>query len=634
MQSIIEILSEQGPFVDAIANFSVRSQQQQMAEAVNKALQERTDVLVEAGTGTGKTFAYLVPAMLSGLKVILSTATKNLQDQLFHKDIPLVRKTLNVPVTISLLKGRANYLCIYRLRQAFHEGSFRDKEDAITLREIHEWSDSTQSGDIAEMPTIAEGHMVWPAVTSTVDNCLGQDCDDYQQCFLVKARREAQAADVVVVNHHLLLADMMLREEGFAELLPGADVFIVDEAHQLPEIASHFFGLSISSNQFLELAYDAVNAYLSDINENRDLERLADKLIKCVHDYRLVFGRQHRRAASDQLNYIKGYKTVLNNLNLACMDLEQALKILSERSSGLEKCFKRCETLRRRLLLMSESESGDDIQWFEVHKRSVSLHRTPLVIADQFQASKAQLSANWIFTSATLTVSDSFDYYARQLGYEQIAAYSWASPFAYASQTLLYLPPDMPEPNHANYNASVLETAQQLITLSRGRAFILFTSHSALQNAARVLANKLSYPLLVQGDMPRDRLLQEFRKLGNAVLLGTSSFWQGVDVRGAALSCVIIDKLPFASPGDPVLQARLDVLKRQGVNAFMHYQLPTAVITLKQGVGRLIRDEDDRGVLAICDPRIKSKSYGKVFLQSIPEMPQTDALNDVARFFK
>lgn len=629
------LLSEKGPIANLVPGFAAREQQQEMATRVADALEKGKHLIAEAGTGTGKTFAYLVPALVSQSKVLISTGTKNLQDQLFHKDLPIVLKALAVPASVAILKGRANYLCLHRLDLAEHEGRFRTPEMARSVIDIREWSAQTKSGDTAEMSSISEDDLIWSSVTSTSDNCLGSDCDYFDSCYLIEARRKAQAADIVVINHHLLFADMVLREDGFAELLPEADAIIVDEAHQLPEVASSFFGEALSGNQILELARDSESEYLSEVNEDPNFIRIASVLQKLTKDLRLAFGVEQRRAdwqsiAVNNKEFTKALLAVSGQLE----KLQQQLTPLAERSKGLESCYERCVELRSRFTRLTTDVPDDHIHWFETHRRSFTLHITPFDISEIFHSQMNAMKVAWMFTSATLTVANSFDHYKQRLGIETDNTAIWDSPFDYSKQAVMYVPESIPDPTTEEYNEAVIDKALPIIDACQGGVFFLFTSHKALQQAAEILDKELDVPLLVQGDKPRDVLLSEFRHHGNAVLLGTSSFWEGVDVRGEALTCVIIDKLPFASPGDPVLKARIDSMRKQGGNPFMDFQLPSAVITLKQGAGRLIRDINDRGVLMLCDPRLITKSYGKIFIDSLPAMMKTRNQQKVQGFLK
>ncbi|MDE2089186.1 MAG: ATP-dependent DNA helicase [Gammaproteobacteria bacterium] len=633
MQSLAYLLGREGPLARHVAGFAPRPQQQAMAEAVAQALEERRRLITEAGTGTGKTYAYLVPALLSGKKVIVSTGTRNLQDQLFHRDLPVVRAALGVPVGVALLKGRANYVCRYRLEASLAEGRFRSRAQADELQRIHAWAGHTTRGDIAELGDVPEDSPIWPQATSTADNCLGQECPRFSQCHVMKARRAALEADVVIINHHLLFADMVLREDGFGELLPGADAFILDEAHQLPEAAANFFGLSLGSRQLLELARDTVLEQRREAGDMAALQEAAQRLEHAVQECRLALGREARRAAWKEVTGDEAVVRAMSALDQALTELQAGLAPAAPRGKGLDNCWQRSRALLERLQVLMEPGADDAIHWFETYTQAFTLSLTPLDVAGTFRSHLDAQPRAWIFTSATLAVGDSFEHFAAQLGLQDARTQRLDSPFDYARNALLYVPSAMPDPNEASYTEAVMEAALPVLEASRGRAFLLFTSHRALKQAAQRLQGRLTYPLLVQGEAPRNELLERFRAHGNAVLLGTSSFWEGVDVRGEALSCVVIDKLPFAAPGDPLLQARSEALARRGGNPFMDYQLPNAVIALKQGAGRLIRDVDDRGVLVLCDPRLLSKTYGRVFLDSLPPMPLTRRLEDVRAFF-
>ncbi len=633
MNDLSEVLGPDGLLAKHIDGFSFRPQQLQMAHSVAEAMADSTVLITEAGTGTGKTFAYLVPALLSGLKVIISTGTKNLQDQLYHRDLPLIKDLLAVPARVALLKGRSNYLCIHRLDNALAEGRLRSRELVDQLMEVRSWSGNTTSGDIAELSSIPEDSHIWPIVTSTVDNCLGAECPAYGDCHLVEARRRSQEADLVVVNHHLLCADFALKEEGFGELLPEADCFIVDEAHQLPETASNFFGTSISGRQLLELARDSETEYLREAGDLPEIPVQVSALSKAVRDLRLVFGLELRRGPWSDLEQDESVTNALARVREELDRLESLLGQIKERGKGLTSCYERCGMLKSTLSSLFDQADENSIMWFETYSQSFSLNRTPLDISELFQSQMQQRSASWIFTSATLAVGESFRHFQEQLGVAEAATLCLDSPFDYPNQALWFVPRNMPEPRSQDYQNAVLEIIVPVLEASGGRAFLLFTSHRALRLASEALEQRVEFPLLVQGSAPKNELLQRFRKLGNAVLLGTASFWEGVDVRGEALSCVVIDKLPFASPGDPVLQARIDALKKRGGNPFMEFQVPQAAIALKQGAGRLIRDETDRGVLVMCDPRLLSKGYGHTFLNSMPPMARTRDIADVQRFF-
>jgi len=631
MTEIDDILGPEGLLSHRVPGFAFRRQQLEMAEAVERAIEEADILIGEAGTGTGKTFAYLVPALLSGKKVIISTGTRNLQDQLFHRDLPLVREALASPCRSALLKGRSNYLCRQRMQAAAGSGRLPLQQRGQLLR-VQQWAGRTRSGDIAEVG-LPDDAGIWPWVTSTSDNCLGQECPDWRDCHLVEARRRAQEADLVVINHHLLCADLALKEEGFGEILPGADCFILDEAHQLPEVASNFFGMSLSARQLTELARDVETEYHREAGDVPAVPQQAERLKKAVRDLRLSFGLEPRRGAWREIAGQAAVQQAIGQVERELTELAGQLEALGGRGKGLDSCRERCVDLEARLATLAGEESAEDIRWFETHKHGFRLNRTPLSIAGTFSAHMQSRPATWIFTSATLAVGSSFDHFARQLGIEGGSTGCWDSPFDYPNQALLLLPRGLPEPQDANFNRAVAELSLPILEASRGRAFLLYTSHRALREAAAWLGERLPFPLLVQGSAPRAELLERFRRSGDGVLLGTASFWEGVDVRGEALSCVIIDKLPFASPGDPVLQARIDALRRQGGNPFRDFQLPQAVISLKQGAGRLIRDVSDRGVLVVCDPRLVSRSYGRAFLNSLPPMRRSRELDDVLEFF-
>ncbi|HDP89811.1 MAG TPA: ATP-dependent DNA helicase [Thioalkalivibrio sp.] len=627
-----DALGPDGPFARLLEGFQARPQQQSMAEAVERALADYGMLIAEAGTGVGKTFAYLVPALLSGGKVIVSTGTKTLQDQLFHKDLPLVRKALGVNAHCALLKGRSNYLCLHRFRSTVAEGRLRDRQQVADLRHIRDWVGVTRTGDIGEVSGVAENAEIWAQVTSTVDNCLGQECEDYARCHVVQARRAAQEADVVVINHHLFFADLALKEEGFGELLPSANAVILDEAHQLPEIASVFFGQTLGSRQLLELSRDSISESHNEAPDMAELREHASAVEKATLDLRLALGRAGQREPWERIRHKPDVAAGLDLLGERLAALAASLEIGAERGKGLEACLRRAHLAQQRLERLQAPDERA-IQWYETFTRAFQLNITPLDVAELFHSRLAAHPCAWIFTSATLAVGERFDHFSHQLGLGEAETLQLDSPFDYARNALLYLPAGLPEPNDPGYTRAVVEAALPVIRASRGRCFMLFTSHRALREAADLLHGRLPFPLLIQGDMPRGELIERFRALGNAVLLGTSSFWEGVDVRGEALSSVIIDKLPFASPGDPVLQARLNAIRSGGGNPFMDYQLPQAVIALKQGVGRLIRDAADRGVLMLCDPRLRTKQYGRIFLDSLPPVPVTRDLNGATGFF-
>lgn len=625
--------SSDGSLAELISNYSPRTTQLEMAVAVSTAIEQDKNLVAEAGTGTGKTFAYLVPAILSGKKVVISTGTKNLQDQLFDKDIALMRQALSVSFNASLLKGRSNYLCLYRLKNALTSGLNFNREEATNLAKINAWSKSTKNGDIAQISTVAESASVWHQVTSTIDNCLGKDCPDYDKCYLVKARKQAREADILVVNHHLLCADWSLRDTGFGELLPDAEVVILDEAHQLADTASNFLGQSLSSKQLVDLAQDVLVEYFKDVSDMPDLRTITENLTQEIKNLRLNFNVTPKKGQWRDLEKDAKIMAGIQSLFEKIQALTDALKPAALRTKGLEVCYKRAEELTQNLSSLLSDNSSYWIRWYETFKNSIILHRTPLNIADEFQRFMLQHGSTWIFTSATLSIARDFNYFTSSLGIADVQCQDWGSPFDFARQSLFYHPRGVKQPSSPNFIGSVVACALPVLKASQGRAFFLFTSYRALEEAAKLLRARLDYPLFVQREKPKSMLLDEFKKTENAVLLGTSSFWEGVDVRGDALSCVIIDKLPFAAPSDPVLKARLHAIQAQGKNPFITHQLPEAIINLRQGVGRLIRDSNDKGVLMICDPRLLSASYGQKILDSLPNMARTRDLNEVQVFF-
>ena len=638
MSDLASVFSATGALAQVVPGFRARPFQLEMAEAIQKVIKNQSVMVAEAGTGTGKTFAYLVPALLSGGKVIISTGTKTLQDQLFGRDIPTVRDALKVPVTVALLKGRANYVCHHHLERAKDDGRLPSRDDVMHLARIESFARISLTGDRADLSEVPENAGVWPLVTSTRDNCLGSQCTHYDKCFVMKARKQALEADVVVVNHHLFFADVMLREESVAELLPACNTVIFDEAHQLPETASLFFGQSVSTTQLTDLARDARIEAATSAKDFPALPVAANILEKAARDLRLAFDDSGTRMPATALKQRKLLTEALQEVCDKLTTLAETLHSQAARSDGLQQCFERADALRGQLSGWREDTDASLVRWVEVFHQSVQFNATPLSIAEIFRKQVEAQAKAWVFTSATLSVNGDFKHYVNELGIESGQTANWASPFDFAKQGLLYVPPNLPDPNTPDYTAAVVAAALPVVEASRGRAFLLFTSLRAMREAHGLLQDEFKkrgwdYPLLVQGEGSRTELLQRFRSLGNAVLVGSQSFWEGVDVRGDALSVVMIDKLPFAPPDDPVLAARIAKINAEGRNAFMEYQLPRAVISLKQGAGRLIRDETDRGVLMICDPRLLSKSYGKRIWRSLPPMTRTRDVADVIAFF-
>jgi ATP-dependent DNA helicase DinG len=634
-----QFFADSGPLASAIPGYRLRPQQVEMGQAVEQAIEKRGVLIAEAGTGTGKTFAYLVPALAKGGKVIISTGTKTLQDQLFSRDIPMVRNALQAPVTVALLKGRANYVCHYHLERAKNDGRFLDRDDVVYLARIESYARTSKTGDRSGLAEVPEDATVWPQVTSTRENCLGGDCPNYKQCFVMEARKQAMEADVVVVNHHLFFADVVLRDEGVAELLPACNTVIFDEAHQLPETASLFFGETVSTHQLIELGRDTRMEAATSAKDNLALPDAASQLEKAARDLRLQVRDDIGRQPYAQAAANRDFTDALNVAVARLTELAGVLKSQADRSEGLRNCWMRGMEMLDRLGRWQEEEDRERVRWVEVFAQSVHLNATPLSIADIFHRQISGHPRAWIFTSATLSVGGDFSHYQREMGLDEAATAFWESPFDYQNQALLYVPEKLPEPNSEGYTRAVVDAALPVIEAAEGRTFFLFTSLRAMREARELMETGMKrmgmeYPLLMQGEGSRTELLGRFRKLGNAVLLGSASFWEGVDVKGEALSLVIIDRLPFAPPDDPVLAARIEKMNSEGRNAFMEYQVPQAVITLKQGSGRLIRDENDRGVLMICDPRLISKHYGQRIWRSLPPMKRTRDLGEVRDFYK
>ncbi|HEX5356598.1 MAG TPA: ATP-dependent DNA helicase [Aquabacterium sp.] len=724
------LFSESGPLARAFDGYRVRTEQIEMAQAIQEAIRQAGTVVLEAGTGVGKTAAYLVPALLEGGKVIVSTGTKALQDQLYHRDLPAVRDALAIPIKTALLKGRSNYLCWHHLDRANQDATLLgSKQEVRDLSLINRFIHLSPTGDKAECTQVPEHATIWARVTSTRENCLGSECKHYNDCFVIKARREAQDADVVVVNHHLFFADLMLREEGVPELLPNAQTIVFDEAHQLPDTATLFFGDSISTAQLLDLLRDTLATGQSQARDGANWNDVLSPLERCTRDLRLCFGPQMQRMAFAQLGDDHPLHAALLNLREALMHVREVLDSQAERSPDLAQLHRRSDALMQRLCAWGAPErtSEPELCWVDVGTHGVQLHRTPISVADVFRrqrlglgqesveiapdeepddddiegalARNAQLEElpwddnadddgdeeddlqalmagggdagvpgkgattstptapiagkpdqagsstpgvprrAWIFTSATLAVRKDFGHFTHALGLDDAACHSWSSPYDYANQAMLYVPQAMPQPSDPGHTDAMIDAALPLIRANRGRAFVLCTSLRAVAKAAERLKQIFSesgdpFPVLQQGDAPRPTLLEDFRRAGNAVLVGSHSFWEGIDVKGDALTLVVIDKLPFAPPDDPVLAKRLELLSQQGGNPFMEHQVPQAIIALKQGAGRLIRGETDRGVLMICDTRLIDKPYGRRIWQSLPPMKRTRVENEVVAFLE
>ncbi|MDN3651298.1 ATP-dependent DNA helicase [Thalassotalea ponticola] len=642
IESVDQAFAEDGALAKVINGYRPRQAQRDMALKVADVIQSRRHLVVEAGTGTGKTFAYLLPSIISGKKVIVSTGTKNLQEQLFHKDLPLVKQALESGAKIALLKGRANYLCLFRLEENFTSAPTRRQKSAVTLDsqgladlvKVRQWASQTQRGDIGELVEVSEDSTILPLITSTVDNCLGRNCPDYEKCYLVKARERAANADLVVVNHHLYFADMALKDTGFGELIPKSDVVVFDEAHQIADIASEYFGKSFSTKQILELASDCMQQYRLALTDVQQLLKASEKLARSAGDFRLLFAPDPTRGNwREQIKYqqfSRGFTQLHDDLKF----LHEVLTLCVSRTEVIDNCFERCQQLLAKYQVMQDTQALGMSLWFETTRRHVVLHQTPLSVADKFAAHTGDDETAFVFTSATLSVNGDFSHFTQGLGLADAQQLMLQSPFDYQQQSLLLVPRYLPHSNDRNRARALANIAIPLIKASRGNCFLLFTSYRMLNQVAELLTDEVDNTLLVQGQTAKSVLLEQFIDDPHAVLLATASFWEGVDVRGDSLTCVIIDKLPFSSPDEPLLQAKSDDVRRQGGDPFKQIQLPEAVIALKQGVGRLIRDVNDKGVLAICDTRLVNRPYGGVFLSSLPNMQRTRELNKAMKFLQ
>ena len=679
------IFAADGPLARALPGYRVRHEQIEMSLAILEAIATSGTAVLEAGTGVGKTAAYLVPSMLAGGKVILSTGTKALQDQLFNRDLPNVRDALGLPIKAALLKGRSNYLCFHHLERTNQDATLlASRQEVRDLAQINRFRTLTSTGDKAECATVPETAPIWMRVTSTRENCLGSECSFHSDCFVLKARREAQDADVVVVNHHLFFADLVLREEGATELLPSAQTIVFDEAHQLPDTATMFFGESVSSAQLMDLLRDTKAIGMSHA---RDACHWPDQIApveKALKDLRLCFDGGISKWSQTQLPDSHPLWQALPTLRDRLRELRDLLHLHAERSADLANLHRRADELMQRLCAWGHPERAHEPElcWLDVSQLGFQLHRTPISVADVFrrqrlgeaagpdgdhtttdddgpawsddgdaqQAAAAQAVDTphtpqdmprkaWVFTSATLAVKNDFKHFQEALGLQDAHCAAWSSPYDYPQQAMLYVPKDMPAPTSPDFTDAVVNAAWPLIVANGGRAFLLCTSHRAVQRATetlrkRIEAENAQLTVLMQGDGPRPMLLDEFRRLRRAVLVGSHSFWEGIDVKGDALTLVVIDKLPFAPPDDPVLAKRMELLEQRGGNPFMEHQVPQAIIALKQGAGRLIRSETDHGVLMIGDTRLVDKPYGRRIWQSLPPMRRSRVQAEALEFLR
>ena len=634
MTDVKSAFAPDGALASSIENFKPREAQISMAEAVAQSIKGLTQLVVEAGTGTGKTFAYLVPALLSKRKTIVSTGTKNLQEQLFLRDLPLIKKALKSNKSTALLKGRANYLCLARLAQHSRGTNLMSADVLADLTRVKSWAVTTESGDIGEISAIKEDSGILPYVTSTVDNCLGRDCPDYEDCYLVKARKKAMDSEIVVVNHHLFFADLALKDTGFGELIPEAEAIIFDEAHQIPDIATEYFGEALSGRQVHDICKDIEALQRTVLKDASQLSQAAEQLRGCMAELRLLYPLQPQKG--NWFEQLRREEVIEQMARLAeAFDvLYQVSKLHLNRDKAFDALFERLVETRSRLAIMQDEQQLNISLWYETTPKHIILHATPLSIAGKFGAILEHSDSAWIFTSATLAVGDNFNHFKKQLGLKPEKELILDSPFDYQKQSLLCVPRYLSEANHFERKKALLQVALQIIDASGGRCFLLFTSHNMMRQLAGLLEGEIDNPILVQGDTSKRELLEQFIENDNAVLLGTGAFWEGVDVRGDKLTCVLIDKLPFASPDDPLLQAKVEDCRKKGLNPFATMQIPQAVISLKQGAGRLIRDVQDKGVLIICDDRLVNKDYGKTFIKSLPDMKRTRSLQLALDFLK
>ena len=632
---ISNIFSVNGELSQSIKGFRPRTEQIEMAHAVGESIQNKSSLVIEAGTGTGKTFAYLAPALVFGKKTIISTGSKNLQDQLFNRDLPAVKKALNFTGKIALLKGRANYLCLERLDQVIAQGVLGDKSVLSELSKVRKWNNSTKTGDFTECIELAEDSPIIPQLTSTAESCLGTDCPNYSECYVASARKKALHADLVVVYHHLFFADMAVKESGFGEIIPNAEVIIFDEAHQLPDIASQYFGQSLTSRQLFDLCKDINIVYRTELKDMQQLGTTSDTLLKVVQDFRLLLGngsnvRGNWRELYTQSAVKKSFELLQEKIDF----LAEVIKLALGRSQTLDSIFERVESIKIQLKRLSETNIVGYCYWYEGNGRQFGLHITPLTVADKFGAQLEAKEAAWIFTSATLEVGGTFNHFCLRLGIENATQKILPSPFNYSQQSLLCVPRYLPNTNQTNTLSSLGEMLLPVIEANKGRCFVLCTSYSMMRGLAEYFREKSNLSILLQGETSKGKLLEQFIKETHSVLVATSSFWEGVDVRGDALSLVIIDKLPFTAPDEPLLKAHIEDCRLQGGDPFNDIQIPEAVITLKQGVGRLIRDVTDRGVVIICDNRLVMRNYGETFLKSLPNSSRTRDLNKVIQFLQ
>jgi ATP-dependent DNA helicase DinG len=650
--SVDAVFAPGGPLSIALGGFEARAAQVEMAAAVADVFAGGGILLAEAGTGTGKTLAYLVPAILSRERVLISTGTKNLQEQIFFKDLPVLKETLGVPFTAAYMKGRGNYLCLHRFEALKDSPAIRSREEAIAIESIAEWSRHTETGDRAEMEDLPEDFPLWPEIAATSENCIGADCPRFTDCHVTKMRQRAAESDVVIVNHHLLCADASVRQSAFGEVIPSCRYAIVDEAHQLEDIATQYFGTAVSNYRFDDFARDVDRAISAKLIPDRDVaDTLRDDIDNVRDGARLFFGTLQmlrfegrtgapRGGSGPAESRVRVTAPVLERVVPDATALTRALEAL-EATIALAKDLpedaialgRRAAELKRDVQFLTRADDPGHVYYLDIRGRGVFLRASPIDVSAIIREMLLDRMTATVLTSATLSVDGRFDYVRGRLGVRKAHEARLPSEFDFTRQAILYLPKRMPDPRSPEFVGAAGREVVEILKRTRGRAFVLFTSYANLRQVHQLAAAELSYPILVQGAAPRSALLREFKATPHAVLFATSSFWQGVDVVGESLSCVIIDKLPFASPGDPITSARIEAINADGGNAFAEYQIPLAILALQQGLGRLIRHRSDRGVLAVLDPRLRTMGYGRRFLASLPPAPITHDLAALDTFF-
>ena len=644
--AVAETFAADGPLAAAVPGFEAREAQLRMAAAVAGVFADGGVLLAEAGTGTGKTLAYLVPAILSRERVLVSTGTKNLQEQIFFKDLPVLRESLGIPFSATYMKGRANYLCLHRFAELRDQG-IHSRDEEHYVRVIEEWRTGTPTGDRSEIEDLPEDLPFWNDISASAENCIGSDCPQYQECFVTRMRQRAAESDVVIVNHHLLCADAAVRQSAYGEVIPPCDYAIVDEAHQLEDVATQYFGIAVSNYRIDDLARDAEKAVAARLIEDADREHEIRGDVERVRGYARDFFGALQMIRFDAPSAMPGTESrvrvrahqlervwdVAQSLMGALQGLEADLALAPHAPEDVLALARRAAEVRANLQMLLRADDPAYVYFLEVRGRGTFLRAAPIDVADIVRELLLDEKKATVLTSATLAVDGSFDYVRGRLGITSPHEIRLDSEFDFTRQAILYLPARMPDPRSREFGSAAAREVVEILRRTEGRAFVLFTSYQNLREVQAVASAELPYPLLVQGEAPRSALLREFKVTPHAVLLATSSFWQGVDVVGDALSCVIIDKIPFASPGDPITAARIEAINAEGGSAFGEYQIPLAILTLQQGLGRLIRHRQDRGVLAILDPRLRTMGYGRRFLASLPPAPVTHKLSDIERFF-